>query len=309
MAGKVLVEIMGGLGNQLFQYAAGLELARAKNKELILDLRRFGIIGHSNRGTKRKFGLQDLGIEIRYATTLDLLLSDFIKIVTSRRLLAAFPGILSSLEARGLRAFKERHFHYEPFEGQVGSFSVISGYFQSENYFPTISSSLRNRILLEAELPARLSTLMAEIASSSAICVHVRRGDYLDFNLHGALRSSYYERGVQEIESKSGVQPIYVFSDDIAWCKANLNFRERDVRFVDEHLAGTEDTHHLLLMSSFRNFVIANSSFSWWGAWLSGRKGKIVVAPETWFMGAPAIDTSDLIPKTWIRIPNEVSRP
>ena len=303
MAGKVLVEIMGGIGNQLFQYAAGLELATAENKDLVIDTRRFGIIGRSNRGTTRKFGLQDLGIEIRYATTLDLLLGDFVKILTSRRLLATFPGILTSLEARGIRAFKECHFHYEPFEGPVGTFTVMSGYFQSENYFPNMSSNLRNRILSEAQLPAQLSTLIAEIASSSAICVHVRRGDYLDFNLHGALESSYYERGVLEIESRSGIQPIYVFSDDIDWCKEHLHFGLRDVRFVDEHLAGSQDTHHLLLMASFQNFVIANSSFSWWGAWLSGRKGKNVVAPETWFMGAPTIDTSDLIPETWIRIP------
>lgn len=181
---------------------------------------------------------------------------------------------------------------------------MMTGYFQSERYFSKTSHILRNQIHSGAKFPAHFSTLMAEISSSSTICVHVRRGDYLTSTRHGVLPSSYYERGVQEIESKSGIQPIYVFSDDIDWCKANFNLRERDVRFVDEHLAGPQDTNHLLLMSSFQNFVIANSSFSWWGAWLSRREGKTVVAPETWFTGAPEIQTSDLIPGTWIRIPN-----
>lgn len=304
MAGKILVEIKGGLGNQLFQYAAGLELATALKSDLVFDSRMLDIAGRLIPGTRRKLALHELGIEARLATKRDLILADFVRILTSRRLVAAFPGIPPILNSHGLRAFKERHFRYKPFEDSVGTLTLISGYFQSEKYFPNTGSTLRNQILSEAKLPARLSTLMADVASSSAICVHVRRGDYLTSTRHGVLESSYYERGVQEIESKSGIQPIYVFSDDIAWCKANLNFRKRHVRFVDEHLAGPQDTHHLLLMASFRNFVIANSSFSWWGAWLSGRKDKNVVAPETWFMGAPTIDTSDLIPETWTRIPN-----
>ena len=304
MAGKVLVEVMGGLGNQLFQYAAGLELASANKHDLIVDTRRLDIIGHSKPGTKRKLALLDLGMEIQFASKRDLFLGDFVKILSSRRIIAAFPGVLTILEALGLRAFKERHFDYEPFHGSVGQFTVMTGYFQSERYFPNVPSTLRNEISSSAKLSHRLRTLIDEIAPSSAICVHVRRGDYLGSRLHGTLSKSYYERGVQELESKCGIQPIYIFSDDISWCKANLSFRERDVRFVDEHLAGPQDTHHLLLMASFRNFVIANSSFSWWGAWLSGREDKNVVAPETWFMGAPGMKTPDLVPETWIRIPN-----
>lgn len=304
MDGKVLVEIKGGLGNQLFQYAAGLELATALKSDLVFDSRLLDITGRLIPGTRRKLALHDLGIEVRLATKRDLILADFLRILNSRRLLTVFPGIPPLLNAHGLRAFNERHFCYKPFEDSVGTFTLISGYFQSEKYFPNTASTLRNQILSEAKLPAHLSTLVADVASSSAICVHVRRGDYLTSTRHGVLRSSYYERGVQEIESKSGIQPIYVFSDDIDWCREHLHFGSRDIRFVDEHLVGSQDTHHLLLMAAFRNFVIANSSFSWWGAWLSRRKDKNVVAPETWFMGAPTIDTSDLIPETWIRIPN-----
>lgn len=309
MAGKVLVEIKGGLGNQLFQYAAGLSLASEHGKDLVLDTRWLNIIGTVLTGTRRKLALHDLGLEVRLATKLDLILADFVRILTSSRLLAAFPGILPVLNGRGIRAFKERHFHYEPFEDSVGSFSLISGYFQSEKYFQGISATLRETIFQGLVVPHQIEKFHRSLVEDGGICVNVRRGDFVQSGFHGALDRDYYERGVAHIEARTGIKPIYIFSDDISWCSENLRFENREVRFLEHDLAGPEFTHYLFMMSLFENFVIPNSTFAWWAVWLSGKNAQIVVAPETWFLGAPTIDTSDLIPDTWIRIPNQVSRP
>ena len=96
------------------------------------------------------------------------------------------------------------------------------------------------------------------------------------------------------------VEKIYVFSDDIEWCRANLSFGIPTM-FVGDEYAGEKGEGHMYLMSKCKYFIIANSSFSWWGAWLALFKDKIVICPKQWF-GDASIDTSDLIPESWIRI-------
>lgn len=304
MTGKILVEIKGGLGNQLFQYAAGLELATLHGKELVLDTRRLDVIGHSKPGAKRKLALQHLGIEVRFATKLDLLLADFVRIATSTRLGAIRPAILTILKASGFQAFRERYFHYEPFEEPVGIFTRISGYFQSEKYFQSTSNTLRGSIFKNLVVPYQIEIFHRSLRENGGVCVNVRRGSHVQSSLHGALDSDYYERAVAYMESQIGIKPIYVFSDDIKWCKENLSFEDHEVHFVEHDLAGPEFTIYLYMMSLFENFVIPNSSFAWWAVWLSEKKAQIVAAPETWMMGAPDRNTADLIPETWIRIRN-----
>lgn len=303
MVGKVVVEIKGGLGNQLFQYAFGRELATAHGKDLRLDTRMLGVIGHSEAGTKRSFALDSLGLEVEYANKLDRMTIDLLKANKKLRL----APLHRLLERLGIRAFKERRFGYQNFGDSVGIFTWLSGYFQSEKYFPTYSRELRDKVFQGAQWPVKVDRFRESLSKTGGICVNVRRGDYVETTYHGALGSDYYIRGVSEILTRRGHLPIYIFSDDLEWCRKNLSFEGKDVNFVGHELAGYEFVQYLYIMSLFENFVIPNSTFAWWAVWLSGKNSGLVVAPETWFMGAPEVDTSDLIPANWIRIPNSAA--
>ncbi len=303
MVGKVVVEISGGLGNQLFQYAFGQELATVHGKDLRLDTRRLGVIGHTEAGAKRSFALDSLGLEVEYVNKLDCMIIDLLKANKKFRI----APLRRLLERLGIRAFKERRFAYQNFGDSVGFFTWLSGYFQSEKYFPTYSRDLRAKVFQGAQWPVKVDRFRESLSKTGGICVHVRRGDYVETAYHGALESDYYIRGVSEILTRRGHLPIYIFSDDLEWCRKNLNFEVKDVNFVSNHLAGRDFVLDLYMMSLFENFVIPNSTFAWWAVWLSGKNSGLVVAPEIWFMGAPEVDTSDLIPANWIRIPNSAA--
>lgn len=303
MVGKVAVEIKGGLGNQLFQYALGREIATTHGKVLKLDCRMLDVIGHKLAGTKRNFALDSLGLEIEHASKLDRMTIDLLK-VAQRFRIAPLRRLLKSL---GIRAVREIHFGHQNFGDSVDFFTWFGGYFQSEKYFPSYAPMLRNQIFQGAQWPVEVDRFRETLSKTGGICVNVRRGDYVGTPYHGALESDYYVRGVSEIVARRGPLPVYIFSDDLEWCMKNLSFGGSKTYFVGHELAGNEFSQYLYLMSLFENFVIPNSTFAWWAVWLSARDSRLVVTPETWFMGAPEIDTSDLIPPSWIRISNSAT--
>jgi len=130
----------------------------------------------------------------------------------------------------------------------------------------------------------------------------VRRGDYVSSEatnrFHGAMPIAYYRDAVRAVTERAGSVEIFVFSDDIDWCKRELEIPGQQLHFVDHNTRGSED---MRLMSSCRHHILANSSFSWLGAWLNPDLGKVVVAPSRWFHD-PSIDTSDLLPGGWLRL-------
>ena len=139
--------------------------------------------------------------------------------------------------------------------------------------------------------------------AASSVSVHVRRGDYVNDPktnaYHGTCSLDYYKKAVEIIRNKVKDPVFFIFSDDAEWVKKNFNIDEQQVLVSEpEKLSLTEE---LKLMASCRHSVVANSSFSWWGAWLNNNNEKMVIAPQKWFAD-PLIDTSDLIPSAWIRI-------
>ena len=159
---------------------------------------------------------------------------------------------------------------------------------------------IRDDFTLKNPPSSNIQVLADEIQNTSSLCMHLRRGDYVGHKVHDVVDLEYYQKGVEYISKRTNIDKIYVFSDDIKWCEQNINFDIPTV-FVGEKYAGKKGEGHMYLMSKAKNFIIANSIFSWWGAWLSGHKNKIIVCPKRWFPDA-SIDTNDLIPKEWIRI-------
>lgn len=291
----VIVRLEGGLGNQLFQYAAGQAIAQRHNVPLKLDESGF------EKTRKRKYALDSFRISATLATA-----GDVARLTGSNG-----NGIGRRLANRTQRwlpyyrrsVFVEQHFQFDPNFSRARSDVYLIGYWQSEKYFEAVAPLLRKEFTLNSELDHDNHAMASQIEQTESVSVHIRRGDYVsDENTsryHGSCSLTYYQDAVEMIE-RTVVRPeFFVFSDDIEWARQNLRL-DHPVVYVSRNGAA-RDYEDLRLMSLCKHHIIANSSFSWWSAWLSQHPEKKVIAPAKWFDEAQ-LDTSDLIPTSWIRI-------
>lgn len=291
----IIVQLNGGLGNQLFQYAAGRRLAIHHHVPLKLDLRSY----EQAQAVVRTYRLSQFAISAAAADNHEIwrLRGD------ESRIGRAYRWGQARLPIRQRRYVREPHFHVEPAILELGSTAYLEGYWQSERYFADISATLREDLTLPP--PSGRNRELAEaIKSSTAVSVHVRRTDYLNprnLAIHGVCSLDYYRAAIDLLEAKVPQAQFYIFADDPNWARANLMNGPR-MQIVD-HNGPEHDYEDLRLMSYCRHHIIANSSFSWWGAWLNPAPQKLVVAPARWFITAER-DTRDLLPPTWLRLPN-----
>jgi hypothetical protein len=291
---SVITRLNGGLGNQMFQYAAGRALAERLAVPLKIDISEFETY------LLRRFELDQFNIDSKMATQEEL--ANFI-INPSRfqrkcsRLAISFGLDLNKF------AFKEVKFSYDSSFENIRYPMYLNGYWQSEKYFNSAENKLRGEFSL-VDKPDEISQkILEEILQSTAISLHIRRGDYIT-NLsaaavHGVCPLDYYYSAVRYLTAHVQNPFFFVFSDDPQWAKDNLKI-DYPVKFVEGNGTdrGVED---MWLMKSCNHHIIANSSFSWWAAWLNNRQDKIVIAPRVWFLDKK-IDTKDLIPEQWHRI-------
>lgn len=292
----VIVRLIGGLGNQLFQYAAGRAIAQRHNVPLKLDTSRF-------EGTpQRKYALDNFRISASLATASEVRhLTGSNGNRARRRLTKFYQGYLPYYRQS---VFVERGFQFDPNFFRARREVYLIGYWQSEKYFRDISEVLETEFAVRNELHGLNAVMVERVrAESASVSVHVRRGDYATDptirGVHGTCSLDYYQGAVAKLVSL-GIQPrLFVFSDDISWARANLHF-DYPITFVDHNNEGAA-CEDLRLMSLCKHHIIANSSFSWWGAWLSKNPTKTVIAPRRWFNNA-GHDTRDLIPSSWIQL-------
>lgn len=289
----IVVKLMGGLGNQMFQYAAAKALALEKNSRLLLDTSSFDAV--ANNITKRKFELSCLNVKEDVASPAQI--EKFEK-----------PSLLTRVVNKTRPYYKksvyyEPHFHFDRNFFKASSNTMLVGYWQSEKYFTSISSVIRDTFAITGKLSAATVNIFEQASNTNSVSIHIRRGDYVSNpetkRVHGSCDLDYYEKAIDILKTRSGVTHLFIFSDDISWARENIRSSLATV-FVDH----TDEQHayeDMYLMSSCKHNVIANSSFSWWGAWLNKNEGKNVIAPEKWFNDFPA-DTKDLYPSTWITI-------
>jgi hypothetical protein len=199
---------------------------------------------------------------------------------------------------------KEKHFNFDKSVLFLRDDIYLQGYWQSEKYFKDISHIIRREFTLREPLSEASQQIAQKIkTSANSVSLHIRRGDYISNpttnSVHGVCSLRYYQECVQVLNEKVGDVSLFVFSDDPVWVKENLSYKYSMI-FVNhngvEH--AFEDMH---LMSLCQHNIIANSSFSWWGAWLNNNPHKVVLAPKHWFRKED-IDTKDLIPDNWIRV-------
>lgn len=283
----IIVDVFGGLGNQMFQYALGRHLAIKNGAPLTLRHMDVGAF------SKRPYAL------------------GCFKLVSGVR-------VISKIENRRFKIFEkfwklmgkieepiilEKGF---PFDQQVLNLRGdihLRGYWQSEKYFKDIRPIILEDFTFVKPLSRKNEKILAEIKRSNAVSVHVRRGDYVadpqTSKFHGVYGPDYYRKAVEIIAQKVKKPVFYFFSDDIEWVKNNIKTKYKNV-YVDWN-KGDKSYVDLHLMSHCRHHILANSSFSWWGAWLNQNRDKIVIAPKQWFQ-EKGVDTKDLIPEKWFKI-------
>jgi len=286
----VIVPLRGGLGNQMFQYAFGRYLSVVRNDTLVLNTENLPLAA-----TPRHFGLnmfQIVGECLESNVILERLHNSILYTITE---IGFGQFDVSALEKEALNI-------------------AAIGYWQSEKYFRNISSLIRAEFTFKPDLQFdELESPLNEILNTESVCVHVRRSDVLkDGDPMGELGIDYYKRAVRLVLERVCNPNFFVFSDDIEWCKENLDLGI-SLNFISDNDFEISTYSDFYLMSHCRHFIIANSTYSWWGAWLGRSAHKLIIAPRGWFLAerlGPTSKTSAtddlssgcLIPSEWIRI-------
>ena len=290
----VIVKLIGGLGNQLFQYAAGRRLAQVHNVHMKLDISGFETY------KLHKYSLQHFNIVQEFAAPED---------ISRFRYRPTLPGKAAGLFLRlfgpsgTVSLVKEKHFHFDPEILNAGDNLYLDGYWQSEKYFKDIEPVIRRDLSFKSEPDALNREAAGRIAGSNAVSVHIRRGDYVSDpatnSAHGTASMDYYCAAMKTVAERAPDARFFVFTDDPEWVAENIAF-DYPVTLIT-HNNAEKNYEDLRLMSLCRHNIVANSSFSWWGAWLNANSEKIVIGPKKWFNDA-ALDTRDLVPESWLRL-------
>jgi hypothetical protein len=296
----VIVRVSGGLGNQMFQYAAGRRLAIDNDTELKIDTT---FINHRVAMPNflrphfvfRTFDLDVFNIQATIAKPEDM--KWWQRPILSGKVMVGIDAVLRKIH---ILPGWEKTFQFDPAILSLKGDIYLAGFWQSEKYFQSIRDTLLQDFTSAQPLPESSQKLIEQIHTGQSLCLFVRRADMADKDFHGALGMSYYNDAITYVRNKKNIDALYILSDDLAWCKEHMQF-DLPTTFIENEYKGQKWEGHMLIMKECANFVIPNSTFAWWGAWLSTSPDKIVVAPKRWF-GNSNLKNDDLIPKSWIRI-------
>lgn len=293
----VVIRLMGGLGNQMFQYAFGRMLSHSNDVHLQLDR---SFLDHHEINmlhTPRNFELDVFNIKATIADNKTV--ASFRSLIAGRKagFYINFPFFFNK------KILKEHSFRFDRKVILQKGNIYAEGYWQCEKYFEQIENDIRREFTFKTD-PSPENRLIAEkIRQQPSVSMHIRRGDMAALpsahQFHGICIPEYYDAALNLLKEKVGSFNLFVFSDEPEYVRANFNLPEPFT--IISHNTGKHSFEDMRLMSLCNHHIIANSSFSWWGAWLNPSKSKSVVAPRKWFAHSE-IDTSDIIPLSWIQI-------
>jgi len=284
---------MGGLGNQMFQYAFGRYLSLKNKTDLKFDISWF-----SKSNYARNYMLYIFNIDEKFAGDSEI---NRMKYKTENYFII---NLLKKLKKDNILYKKtynnEKKFN---FSSKLTKIMINDGYFdgywQSGKYFSDIKEIIKKDFAIKIQPDKKIIKILNTIKRENSVSIHVRRGDYIinpgTNAYHGVCSLEYYKKAVRIIKEKLKNPIFYLFSDDAEWIKNEFKL---DIKYK---IPGCNyDYDDFRLMQSCKHHITANSSFSWWSAWLSEYKNKIIICPSKWFN--ESIDTADLIPENWIQI-------
>ncbi len=300
MGKEILIKLQGGLGNQLFQYALGLNLQKKFNIPVLFDLEDYDKASNRPGFAQRDIFLNALGLS-------------FEKSENPVFSLYSYPFSIKNIikyqlkKALGSPAFvwiRENDFHKIP--EVVEKYPVyLDGYWQSEEYFIENADVIKNKLKYSGTLDYKNERLRKEIRNKESVSVHIRRGDYVsnpaNNQKYGTCSFAYYSKAIDVIKGRMHDPCFYFFSDDPLWVRDRFQ-NEKNAVYIDWN-QDTESWKDLVLMSSCRHHIMANSTFSWWGAWLGEQERTIILAPQQWFADQSFNDRrKNIVPDRWTRM-------
>jgi hypothetical protein len=294
-SGTVIVRLSGGLGNQMFQYAQGRAISYRNQSDLALD------ISYIRENPERFYLLHHFNITARTAAPEEI--QRITNPYSSRMTRIGWELHQKMTPYYRRQVVRENNLRYDPRIRKISGPVYLQGYWQSEKYFVDIKHLLVDEFTLVQLPDAQNQAMLERIDSGNSISLHIRRGDYIDNPIvnkrHGTCTLDYYAAAVDYLYKCVNEPRIFVFSDDIIWVQEHFRL-DFPLTYVD-HNGVNKCYEDFRLMTHCNHHIVANSSFSWWGAWLCNRPGKIVIAPAKWF-NIQALDDMDLVPVDWIRL-------
>ena len=292
----VIVKISCGLGNQLFQYSVGRRLSLFNRTRLKLDISSY------DNDSLRSYSLNHFNILAQIATPKEIAKYSGSRVYGRRDL------ILDNLERVGLFhrpvKFVEKDLSFNPDIFKPARKIYLEGWWATEKYFSDIENVIRKDLTLKNPLGKESLKLLSEIENTQSVSVHLRRGDKANDPAttysFGTCSINYYKKAIQLILERTSPLHLFVFSDDLQWAHENLKLG-LPTTYVGHNRDNGQDFEDLVLMSHCKYHVIANSTFSWWGAWLCNFQDKLVIAPKKWFNNLN-YDTKDIIPSRWHKL-------
>lgn len=296
---KKLVKFNGGLGNQMFQYAFAYALSKKFNLDVMLDFTWFDAVKTHVNVTPREFGLGVFDLKYNVASKEDL--EKVVELDDSSFLRKAIWKYLKIKKFQPKKNIVRQKIGYN-FEREMFSnnYYYYDGYFQNENYFKHLRTDILKCFSLKESIDEKNQSVLNIIKSTNSVSLHVRRGDYVTLecakNFHGLCCLNYYEKAISYIGKNVKNPHFFLFSDDIEWVVQNLKL---DYPYTVIDFNKDKSYLDMELMKNCKHNIVANSSFSWWGAWLNDNPNKIVVAPRKWV--AQKMSKCDVVPKSWIK--------
>jgi len=293
----IIVRLNGGLGNQLFQYAAAFALEK-KNFD-IFKIDNSELLSPASRGqVSRKFSLGNFRISAQVASIEEI-----------RRV--RYPlGLLSYLYKMFQKKILRKYYvDWHPETQNLKGNIYLDGYFQSEKYFLEYSSELLNELVLSEDSKKEAESILFVLENHNpTVALHIRLGDYVSnprvSKSHNICGKEYFDNAINYFRQELGNFSLIIFSDDVSWVKNNMQFPVYCTYIADiAHRLGINlnESQEMIVMSRCDHQIISNSSFSWWGAYINKAPNKIVVAPDIWTKGS--ISQSNILPSSWIRMP------
>ncbi|MFV8325991.1 alpha-1,2-fucosyltransferase [Flavobacterium sp. ZS1P14] len=292
----IIIKLKGGLGNQMFQYAFASILAKKNNAIIKIEKSFFDLTEKTEGHTPRNFELGIFDNSYNEAMVTDILFFNQLSIINKlkRDFGFNFPKI-----------YNEFSFDFHKTGLLIKTPVYIKGYFQSYKYFVGHEDFINKIFAFPIDTLDKVNKkILSGIKGTTTISIHIRRGDYVNDKVtqqfHGNCSLGYYFNAISLLTSRNKDFTLVFFSDDSDWVKEQFETLPYS-KIVVDHNIGENSWKDMLLMSSCSHNIIANSSFSWWAAWLNENPEKIVIAPEKWFAEAEK-STKDLIPSEWIRL-------
>ena len=289
--------LQGGLGNQMFQYAIARALSEHYQSTFLLDCSWFDV--PQSETTPRPYQLDLLQIQSAAKNNLDF----------PKKPNRWIRGLQRNLSSGPIVYYQQNAFEFDPslfrLKGMAERDLFLFGYWQAYPYLENI------RPILQAEFKTKAPTLdhyqayLDLIRKSESVMLHIRRGDYVNSpsaaKFHGVLPLSYYQQAIESLALQKPNAHFFIFSDDLPWAKEALP-KNLKMTFVENALQADAAAQELQLMTACKHHIIANSSLSWWGAWLRQDSNGLVYAPNRWISDS-SLDLSNLLPASWKRIP------